>query len=109
MFFVGRGGNFTIFQGLDWLTALLGSVSTVTTIGLILRISSRWPTRKKILLIIIIVASVGSAASFTANPDFGVTKKEFFMSRLEWSAGQYDNNHIIVMGYSFLGKYVGKN
>jgi len=45
MFFVGAA-VFHHFRA-DWLTALLGSVSTVTTIGLYSRISSRWPTRKK--------------------------------------------------------------
>jgi hypothetical protein len=35
MFFVGAT-VFHHFQGLDWLTALLGSVSTVTTIGLLM-------------------------------------------------------------------------
>ena len=33
MFFLGAA-IFRYYQGLDWLTALLGSVSTVTTIGL---------------------------------------------------------------------------
>jgi voltage-gated potassium channel len=107
MFFVGAA-VFHHFQGLDWLTALLGSVSTVTTIGLYSPNIVAMANPEKILLIIIIVASVGSAASLLQTLISAVTKKEFFMSRLDGVRVSTMNNHIIVMGYSFLGKYVAE-
>jgi hypothetical protein len=74
MFFVGAA-VFHHFQGLDWLTALLGSVSTVTTIGLYSSNIVAMSNPEKILLIIIIVASVGSAASLLQTLISTVTKK----------------------------------
>jgi len=107
MFFVGAA-VFHHFQGLDWLTALLGSVSTITTIGLYSPNIIIMANPEKILLIIIIVASVGSAASLLQTLISTVTKKEFFMSRLDGVRVSTMSNHIIVMGYSFLGKYVAE-
>ncbi len=107
MFFVGAA-VFHDFQGLDWLTARLGSVSTVTTIGLYSPNIVTMSNPEKILLIIIIVASVGSAASLLQTLISTVTQKEFFMSRADGVRVNTMSNHIIVIGYSFLGKYVAE-
>ena len=107
MFFVGAA-VFHHFQRLDWLTSLLGSVSTITTIGLYSPNIVTMPGPEKVLLIIIIIASVGSAASLLQTLISTVTKKEFFMSRIDEVRVSTMSNHIIVMGYSFLGKYVAE-
>jgi len=107
MFFVGAA-VFHHFQSLDWLTSLLGSVSTITTIGLYSPNIVTMPNPEKVLLIIIIIASVGSAASLLQTLISTVTRKEFFMSRIDEVRVSTMSNHIIVMGYSFLGKYVAE-
>ena len=107
MFFFGAA-VFNHFQALDWLTALLGSVSTITTIGLYSPNIITMVSTEKILLIIIIIASVGSAASLLQTLVSTVTKKEFFMSQIDGVRVSTMSNHIIVMGYSFLGKYVAE-
>ena len=99
---------FNHYQGLNWLTALLGSVSTVTTIGLYAPNINIMPNPEKILLIIVIIASVGSAASLLQSLISTVTKKEFFMNQIDRIKVGTMSNHIIVMGYSFLGKYVAE-
>ena len=107
MFFFGAA-IFNHYQGLNWLTALLGSVSTVTTIGLYSPNINIMPNPEKILLIIVIIASVGSAASLFNPLISTVTKKEFFMNQIDRIKVSTMSNHIIVMGYSFLGKYVAE-
>jgi voltage-gated potassium channel len=66
------------------------------------------PNAEKILLIIVIIGSVGSAASLLQSLVSTVTKKEFFMGQLDRIKVSTMSNHIIVMGYSFLGKYVAE-
>ena len=107
MFFLGAA-IFRYYQGLDWLTALLGSVSTVTTIGLYAPNIISMPNTEKIFLIIVIIVSVGSAASLVQALVSSITRKEFFMQQLDEIKVSAMNNHIIVMGYSFLGKYVAE-
>ena len=108
LMFVFGAAIFNHYQGLDWLTALLGSVSTITTIGLYSPNIITMPNPEKILLIIIIIASVGSAASLLQTLVSTVTKKEFFMRQIDEVRVSTMSNHIIVMGYSFLGKYVAE-
>jgi Trk K+ transport system NAD-binding subunit len=66
------------------------------------------PNPEKILLIIVIIASVGSAASLLQSLVSSVTKKEFFMNQVDRIKLSTMSNHVIVMGYSFLGKYVAE-
>jgi voltage-gated potassium channel len=108
LMFVFGAAIFNHYQGLDWLTALLGSVSTITTIGLYSPNITIMPSPEKILLIIVIIASVGSAASLLQSLVSTVTKKEFFMNQIDKIKVSTMSNHIIVMGYSFLGKYVAE-
>ena len=108
LMFLFGAAIFNHYQGLNWLTALLGSVSTVTTIGLYAPNIIIMPNPEKILLIIVIIASVGSAASLLQSLVSTVTKKEFFMNQIDRIKVSTMSNHIIVMGYSFLGKYVAE-
>ena len=106
--FVFGAAIFNHYQGLTWLTALLGSVSTITTIGIYSPDIVSMPNAEKILLIIVIIGSVGSAASLLQSLVSTVTKKEFYMGQLDRIKVSTMSNHIIVMGYSFLGKYVAE-
>ena len=54
---------FIHYQGLDPLSALLGAVSTITTIGIYAPNIVIMPDLEKVLLIAGIIISVGSAAS----------------------------------------------
>jgi hypothetical protein len=81
--FVFGAAIFNHYQGLSWLTALLGSVSTITTIGIYSPDIVSMPNAEKILLIIVIIGSVGSAASLLQSLVSTVTKKEFFMGQLD--------------------------
>jgi voltage-gated potassium channel len=107
MFFFGAA-VFKYYEGLDWLTALLGSVSTITTIGLYAPNIVTMPGAEKILLIIVIIVSVGSAASLVQTLVSTITRKEFLMNEIDAIKVSTMNSHIIVMGYSFLGKYVAE-
>jgi len=106
--FVFGAAIFNHYQGLNWLTSLLGSVSTITTIGIYSPDIVTMPNPEKILLIIVIIASVGSAASLLQSLVSSVTKKEFFMNQVDRIKLSTMSNHVIVMGYSFLGKYVAE-
>jgi voltage-gated potassium channel len=106
--FVFGAAIFNHYQGLNWLTSLLGSVSTITTIGIYSPDIVTMPNPGKILLIIVIIASVGSAASLLQSLVLSVTKKEFFMNQVDRIKLSTMSNHVIVMGYSFLGKYVAE-
>lgn len=99
---------FKYYQGLDWVTALLGSVSTITTIGLYTPNIITMPNTEKILLIIVIIVAVGSAASLIQALISSITRKEFIMNQFDEIKVSTMNNHIVIMGYSFLGKYVAE-
>lgn len=107
MFFFGAA-IFKYYEGLDWLTALLGSVSTITTIGLYAPNIIIMPGPEKIFLIIVIIVSVGSAASLVQTLVSTITSKEFIVNEIDAIKVSTMSNHIIVIGYSFLGKYVAE-
>jgi hypothetical protein len=105
MFFVGTL-VFQHYQGLDWLTGLLASVSTITTIGIYAPNIVAMPGVEKIFLVIIFIVSVGAAASLVQGTVTSVLKKELFVSEMDELKARDLKGHVIVMGYSFLGKYV---
>lgn len=108
MFLMGAG-IFAHYGGLPPISALLASVSTITTIGLYVPNGGNFLTLNQtegVLLIIMIVVSVGAAASILQatvgafiNGDLAKGKvEEKLMGRLK--------NHVIVFGYGDVGKYV---
>jgi Trk K+ transport system NAD-binding subunit len=105
MFFLGAL-VFHYYQGLDWLTALLGSVSTITTIGIYAPNITSMPNSEKIWLVIIFIVSVGAAASLVQGTVTSVLKKELVVSEMDELKAKSLKGHVIIMGYSFLGKYV---
>jgi voltage-gated potassium channel len=97
---------FMQYQGLDPLTAFLGSVSTITTIGIYAPNIVTMPSVEKALLVVVFIVSVGSAASLVQGTVAATVKRELITEELARRRVRRMKNHVIVMGYSFLGKYV---
>ena len=97
---------FNTYQHLDWLTAFLGSVSTITTIGIYAPSIQSMPNIEKALLVIVFIVSVGSAASLVQGTVSATVKKELLTEELAKRKAHRMKDHTIVMGYAFLGKYV---
>jgi hypothetical protein len=94
------------YQHLDPLTAFLGSVSTITTIGIYAPNIVTMPDLEKVLLVVVFIVSVGSAASLVQGTVAATVKKELLVEELAERKAERMKGHIIVMGYDFLGKYV---
>lgn len=97
---------FMYYQGLDLLTALLGAVSTITTIGIYNPGILTMPAFEKALLIAVFILSVGSAASLVQGTFTAALKSDLRTEILTMRRARRMKNHVIVVGYKFLGKYV---
>ncbi len=108
MFILGAA-IFSHYNGLTPISALLASVSTITTIGLYVPNNvfvANGNTNEAILLIIMIIVSVGAGASIVQSTvnvavDTALARgqaKKRLISKLK--------NHAIVFGYTHLGRYV---
>ncbi|HZY71041.1 MAG TPA: NAD(P)-binding protein [Thermoplasmata archaeon] len=98
------------YQGLDAVTAILASVSTITTIGIyspVGGIQSVGPF-EKIALIIIFLISVGAAASLVQGVVSRLVNKEVWTEEVLRHEVDRMSGHTIVMGYSHLGRYVAE-
>ena len=100
---------FMHYQGLDPLSALLGAVSTITTIGIYAPNIVIMPVLEKVLLIVGIIVSVGSAASLLQATFTVAMKRELLTQTLATRKINRMKNHVIVVGYKFLGKYVAES
>ena len=99
---------FYYFQKLDPVTALLASVSTISTIGLYAPPITEIPVVEKFLLIGIILTSVGSAASLVQGVVNSVVKTDLWLDEVQKSKVKYMKGHIIILGYTHIGKYVAE-
>ncbi|MEM0097124.1 MAG: NAD(P)-binding protein [Conexivisphaerales archaeon] len=99
---------YVYYQALDPLTAIVASVSTISTIGFYAPPLNTMPSLEKILLIIIMIVSVGSAASMVQGVVSSVVKKELWAEDINKMRIQRMNDHIIVIGYSHIGRYVAQ-
>jgi voltage-gated potassium channel len=100
---------FVYYEHLDFLTALLGSVSTITTIGLYVPGNgniSLVPSIEKVLLIVMIIVSVGAAASLLQGTVNAVVNGDLARGEAERSLIKKMKGHVIVFGYAHLGRYV---
>ncbi len=97
---------FMYYQHLDMLTALLASVSTISTLGLYAPPIESIPVMEKIMLILVIILSVGSAASIVQGVVGSVVKKELWTEGLDLKRIGRMEDHIIIVGYSNIGKYI---
>ncbi len=107
--FIAGAVIFAHYGALPPIAALLASVSTITTIGLYVPNGGNFATLNQteaVLLMIMIIVSVGAAAStlqvtvgafINGNLASGMVEKKL-MQRLK--------KHVIVFGYGNLGKYV---
>jgi voltage-gated potassium channel len=100
---------FVYYEGLPPLVALFASVSTITTIGLYVPHGGNFgamPSQETILLIVIIIVSVGSAASFLQATVNVVVNGDLARGEAEKRLLKKMKNHVIVFGYAHLGRYV---
>lgn len=100
---------FAYFDGLPMLDAFLASVSTITTIGLYVPNHGDFYSMNRIeasLLIIMIVVSVGAGASILQSTMNTVLNGELARGEAEKKMIGKLKSHVIVFGYSHVGKYV---
>jgi voltage-gated potassium channel len=100
---------FMWYQDLDFLTALLGSVSTITTIGIYAPNIVLMDPVEKALLIVVFIVAVGSAASLLQSTVSVALKRGIMSTELAQRIAKGMERHVIVVGYKFLGKYMVEN
>jgi Trk K+ transport system NAD-binding subunit len=96
---------FSYYQHLNLLTAFLGSVSTITTIGIYNPGIIGMAPSEQVLLAITFIVSVGLAASVIQGIVTSVTGRETLRERSVTRMIGRVQGHVIVAGYNYLGKY----
>lgn len=110
MFGVGAA-TFSYYEHLPPLASLLASVSTITTIGLYVPNGGNFFTINKteeVLLIIMIIVSVGAAASVLQATVNTVVGGDLARGEAERSLIKRMKQHVIIFGYAHLGRYVAE-
>ncbi len=97
---------FMYFQSLPLLTAFLGSVSTITTIGIYAPDITHMDPIEQILLIITFIVSVGLAASIVQSTVTTAVSRDILREQHVKRRIARLRGHIVIAGYSYLGKYV---
>ena len=108
MFIVGAA-IFSYFEHLPLIAALLASVSTITTIGLYVPNGGNFFTMNSteaVLLIIMILVSVGAAASLLQSGFSTVVSGDLAKDAADKQLIKRLKQQAIVFGYSHLGRYV---
>ncbi|MDE1822080.1 MAG: NAD-binding protein [Euryarchaeota archaeon] len=102
-YFRGPLGNPTM----DALGALLGAVSTITTIGIYAPANLiLLPDWAKGAFIVIFLVSVGAAASIVQTVLTQAVNRDLWTEDVLRREVAKMKDHVVVMGYSFLGRYV---
>jgi voltage-gated potassium channel len=107
--FIAGGAIFAYYDGLSPIPALLASVSTITTIGLYTPNGGNFGTinhTEALLLIIMIIVSVGSAASLLQTTVGAFMSGDLTKEKIEEKLIEHQKNHVIVFGYGDLGRNV---
>ncbi|HZW54765.1 MAG TPA: NAD-binding protein [Nitrososphaerales archaeon] len=107
--FFGGAAIFTYYDKVSLLVAFLGSVSTITTIGLYLPNNGNFTTMDRneaILLIVVMIVAVGAGASMVQKTVSTVVNGELAKGEAEKRLINRLKRHVIVFGYSHLGRYV---
>jgi Trk K+ transport system NAD-binding subunit len=102
---------FAYYQHLPTLSALLASVSTITTIGLYVPNGGNFVTlnsTEAALLIVLILVSVGAAASLLQGTVGAIVSGDLARGEAERSLIRRMKGHVIVFGYTHLGRYVAE-
>ncbi len=100
---------FGYYNGLPPLSAILASVSTITTIGLYVPNNGNFLTLnpdESGLLILMIIVSVGAGASIVQSTVNTVAQGALAKGEAEKRLISKLKDHIVVFGYSHLGRYV---
>jgi voltage-gated potassium channel len=106
VFMLGFGtAVFSYYQHLNLLTALLGSVSTITTIGIYAPDIIGMAPSEQVLLAITFIVSVGLAASIVQGILTSVMSREALRERSVTRKIEHERGHVIVVGFNYLGKY----
>ncbi|MHB8566868.1 MAG: potassium channel family protein [Nitrososphaerales archaeon] len=107
--FLWGTGIFSYYEHLPLLDSFLASVSTITTIGLYVPNGGNFFTLNKsetILLIAMIIISVGAGASILQSTVNAAVSNAMAKGEAEKRLISRLKNHVIVFGYSHMGKYV---
>jgi voltage-gated potassium channel len=96
---------FSHYQHIDPLTAFVGAVSTITTIGIYAPNIVGMAPSEQVLLAVMFIVSVGIAASVVQGIVTSVTSREDLRERRMTRKIGHARGHVIVAGYSYLGKY----
>lgn len=107
--FAGGTMVFSYYEHLPLLDALLASVSTITTIGLYVPNGGDFVTLNRSeagLLIVMIIISVGAAASILQGTVSTVVNGGLARGAAEKSLVKRMKGHAIIFGYTHLGRYV---
>jgi voltage-gated potassium channel len=99
---------FVDYQHLNVLTAFLGSVSTITTIGIYAPPIVGMSPTEQVLLIVTFIVSVGLAASIVQSIITVAISREILREQLVGKRIQRMEGHVVLAGYSYLGKYVSE-
>jgi voltage-gated potassium channel len=102
---------FSYYNGLPILSAILASVSTITTIGLYVPNGGNFitmPRGEAALLILMIIVSVGAGASIVQSTVSTVVNGDLARGEADKKLIMRLKKHVIVFGYSHLGRYVAE-
>jgi voltage-gated potassium channel len=109
LMFLSGAAIFSYYEKLPLLSAFLASVSTITTIGLYVPNGGNFQTMndgESVLLIIMIIVSVGAGASILQGAVNTVVNGDLGKGEAEKKLITKLKGHVIVFGYSHLGRYV---
>ena len=107
--FVSGAAIFSYYEHLHPVDAFLASVSTITTIGLYVPNGGNFSTLNEteaLLLIVLIIISVGAAASLLQGTISSVVNGDLARGAAERSLIKRMKGHVIVYGYAHLGRFV---
>ncbi|MDH2899350.1 MAG: NAD-binding protein [archaeon] len=109
--FVSGAAILGSYNHLPWLSAILASVSTITTIGLYVPNEGNFntmPSGEAALLILMIIVSVGAGASIVQSTVNTVANGSLAKGEAEKRLITRLKDHVVVFGYSHLGRYVAE-
>ena len=107
--FIFGASIFAYYENLPPLDAMLASVSTITTIGLYVPNGGNFLTLNRVeatLLIVMIIVSVGAGASIVQSTVSSVVNGDLAKSEADKRLVSRLKNHVIIYGYSHMGRYV---
>ncbi len=102
---------YSYYDHLPTINAFLASVSTITTIGMFIPNGGNFFTLNSdeaVLLIILIIISVGALASIVQSMVSMLVDGKLAKSEAQKQLMKRLKNHVIVFGYSHLGKYISE-